>query len=165
VDGRFRGSFLFSTGAALSEIDPSTNLSDALSDLIAFDAQGRAVWPAKELERMLGRQVGEFLKSEQSGSVRELLESSDPSIEVLIELKNLAKRRPKHLFPPEMALLLYYGTIAAAMVKCAERITKLRDEDLRDGFTWAIKQPWVPEEICELFRQATSKLGGGQWRE
>jgi len=150
----------------LSETDPSTTLSDALSELIAFDAQGRAVWPAKELERMLGRQVGEFLKTEQSGSVRELLESSNPSVEVLVELKNLAKRRPKHLFPPEMAMLLYYGTIAAAMARCGERITKLRDEDLRDGFAWGIKQPWVPEGICELFRQANAKLNSSEkWRQ
>jgi hypothetical protein len=149
----------------VSEIDPSTNLSDALSELIAFDAQGRAVWPAKELAAMLGREVGEFLKNEQSGSVRELLETPNPSIEILIELKNLAKRRPKHLFPPEMALLLYYGTIAAAMVRCGERITKLGDEHLRDGFTWAIKQPWVPESICDLFRTASLKVGSAQkWR-
>jgi len=150
----------------VSDIDPSTDLSDALSELIAFDAQGRAVWPAKELEGMLGRQVGEFLNNEQSGSVRELLESLNPSIDVLVELKNVAKRRPRNLIPPEMALLLYYGSIAAALVRCGRRITKLRDEELRDGFTWAIKQPWVPERIVEVFRQGMGRLGASQkWRQ
>jgi hypothetical protein len=141
-------------------------MSDALSELIAFDAQGRAIWPAKELEAMLGRQVGEFLDNEQSGSVRELLESLHPPIEILVELKNVAKRRPRNLIPPEMALLLYYGSIAAAMVRCGKRITKLRDEDLRNGFTWAIKQPWVPQGIVEVFRQTMLKMSGVQnWRE
>ena len=150
----------------MSETDPSTTLSDALSELIAFDAQGRAVWPARELERMLNQPLGELANSDQTGSLRELLESSNPSIEFLVELKDLAKQRPSNLFPPEMALLMYYGTIAAAMVRCGKRITKLRDEDLRSGFTWAIKQPWVPEGICEVFRQGILKLSGGQgWRE
>jgi len=99
-------------------------------------------------------------------SVRELLEHSSPPMELLVSVKNLAKRRPKNLFPPEMALLMYYGSIAAAMVRWGKRITKLRDEDLRNGFTWAITQPWVPEKICELFRQAISQLSGAQnWRK
>jgi hypothetical protein len=150
----------------VSEIDPSTNLSDALSELIAFDAQGRAVWPAKELEGILRRPLGEFLNTTQIGSLRELLESSNPQIKLLCDLKDLAKCRPKHLFPPEMALLLYYGSIAAAMVRCRQRISKLHDDDLKNGFTWAIKQPWVPENVCDLFRQASSKLSSGQkWRK
>jgi hypothetical protein len=147
----------------VSDIDPSTNLSDALSELIAFDAQGRAVWPAKELGAMLDRPLEEL---GSGGSVRELLECPAPDVEVLIAMKNLAKRRPRNLFPPETALLLYYGSIAAAMVRCGRRITKLRDEELRNGFTWGIKQPWVPEGICEVFREGMGKLGGGQkWRE
>lgn len=147
----------------MSDIDPSTNLSDALSELIAFDAQGRAIWPAKELEAMLDRPLEGFASG---GSVRELLESPTPDPEILIAAKDFAKRRPRNLFPPEMALLLYYGSIAAAIVRCGQRITKLRDDDLRNGFTWAIKQPWVPQSICELFRQAISRLSGGQkWRE
>ena len=158
MDGRFEWE-------SVSETDPSTNLSDVLSELIAFDAQGRAVWPAQELEAMLGRAVGEFLNNNQSASVRELLESANPSIQLLIELKNLAKRRPRNLIPPEMALLLYYGSIAAAMVRCGARITRLRDEDLRNGFSWAIKQPWVPEKICAVFREGLLRLSGGQWRE
>jgi hypothetical protein len=147
----------------VSEIDPSTDLSDALSELIAFDARGRAVWPAKELAGMLERPL-EGLGN--GGSVRALLECPRPDVEVLVAMKTLAKRRQRDLFPPEMALLLYYGSIAAAMVRCGQRITRLRDEDLRNGFTWAIKQPWVPESVCEVFRQATSRLSGGQnWRD
>jgi hypothetical protein len=153
----------------VSEIDPSSNLSDALSELIAFDAQGRAIWPAKELagklEEPLSKLGGDLNCSNEIQTVRELLEHPNPPIELLIRVKDLSKRRPRDLFPPEMALLLYYGSIAAGMVRCEKSITKLRDEDLRNGFTWAIKQPWVPESICVLFRRALSQLGGGQkWR-
>jgi len=154
----------------VSDIDPSTNLSDALSELIAFDAQGRAIWPARQLAEMLGEPLAKFggklVAPAEIRTVRELLEHPNPPIELLVSVKDLSKRRPKDLFPPEMALLLYYGSIAAAMVRCGQRISKLRDEDLRNGFSWAIKELWVPEKVCELFRQAISKLGGGQkWRE
>jgi hypothetical protein len=153
----------------MSDIDPST-LSDALSELIAFDSKGRAVWPAKQLETMLWEPLGKFgvqtNSSPETRSARELLEHPTPSIELLIAIKGVAKRHSKDLLPPEMALLLYYGSIAAAMVRCGQRITKLRDDDLRNGFTWAIKQPWVPENIRELFRAALAKSSSGQkWRE
>jgi len=151
-------------------IDPSTNLSDALSELIAFDAQGRAIWPARELaaklEEPLSKLGGELNFSSEILTVRELLEHLSPPIELLIRVKDLSKRRPRDLFPPEMALLLYYGSIAAAMVRCGKRITKLRDEDLRNGFSWAIKERWVPEKICELFRQGIFQLSGAaNWRK
>ena len=147
-----------------------SNLSDALSELIAFDARGRALWPVKHLEEMLGDPLSKFGvecdSSPETRSARELLEQANPSIELLIAIKDLAKRRSKDLFPPEIGLLLYYGSIAAAMVRCGRRISKLPIDDLRNGFTWAIKQPWVSESICELFRQALSKVSGGQnWRE
>jgi hypothetical protein len=153
----------------VDEIDPST-LSDALSELIAFDSKGRAIWPAKHLEMMLAEPLGKFGiecdSAPETRSARELLEHPNPSLALLIAIKDLAKRRSKDLLPPEMALLLYYGSIAAAMVRCGQRISKLRDEDLRNGFTWAIKQPWVAENICELFRQASAKLIPQQnWRE
>ena len=154
----------------MSEIDPSSNLSDALSELIAFDAQGRAIWPAKELAGKLEEPLGELDEdlncSNEIQTVRELLEHPNPPIELLIAVKDLSKRRPRDLFPPEMALLLYYGSIAAAMVRCGKRITKLRDEDLRNGFSWAVKEQWVPETICELFRQGITQLSSGrQWRD
>jgi len=143
----------------VSDIDPSINLSDALSELIAFDAQGRAIWPAKELAAMLSDHP-------QIRLARELLEDPTPSLEPLIALKDSAKRRPTESFPPEVALLLYYGSIAAAMVRCGKRITRLRDDDLRNGFMWAIQQPWVPQSISDLFRQAISKLSSGaSWRK
>jgi hypothetical protein len=153
----------------LSEIDPSTNLSDALSELIAFDAQGRAIWPAKELTAKLDEPLEKIdqklVGSLEIRTVRELLEHANPPMALLISLKDLSKRRPRDLFPPEMALLLYYGSIAAGMVRCGKKITKLPDEDLRNGFSWAIKEQWVPEKICELFRQGISKLNSGQnWR-
>ncbi|HEV8291073.1 MAG TPA: hypothetical protein VGP94_04095 [Tepidisphaeraceae bacterium] len=159
--------------APVSDIDPSTNLSDALSELIAFDAQGRAIWPAKQLEMMLQQPLADFeiLLQIQTpiGSVRELLEHANPPIDLLMAVKELSKRHRKDQrsnLPPEMALLLYYGSIAAAMVRCGQKISKLRDDDLRNGFTWAIKEQWVPEKVCELFRQALSKLSGAQkWRE
>ena len=98
----------------MSDIDPSTNLSDALSELIAFDAQGRAIWPAKELaaklEEPLNRFGGELNCSKEIQTVRELLEHPNPPIELLIRVKDLSKRRPRDLFPPEMALLLMLST-------------------------------------------------------
>ena len=154
----------------MSEIDPTTNLPDALSELIAFDARGRAVWPAKQLQAMLEEPLTkfdpDFLNHAEIRSARQLLENADPPLELLVALKNLSKLRPKDLFPPEVALLLYFGSIAAALVRCGRRISKLRDTDLRNGFIWAIKQPWVPEAICDVLREALSRVGGSDnWRQ
>jgi hypothetical protein len=163
----------------VSDIDPSTNLSDALSELIAFDAEGRAIWPAKQLEAMLrepleihGGEPLQRLLSQAQPPIRtaqELMEHPNPTLELLAAVKDLSKRHKtdcRSVLPPEMTLLLYYGSIAAALVRCEKRITKLRDDDLRNGFTWIIKQPWASEGVRELFRQALRKLTGGQnWRE
>ncbi len=165
--------------STVSEIDPSTNLSDALSELIAFDAEGRAIWPAKQLEAMLreplGIHGGESLQQLLSQakppihSVQELLEHPNPPLELLKAVKDLSKRHKadrQSVLSPEMGLLLYYGSIAAALVRRGQRITRLRDDDLRNGFTWVIKQSWAGEQVRELFRQALRKLTGGQhWRE
>jgi len=169
VAGRYRD-YLFSKRlGTVSEIDPSENLSDALSELIAFDARGRAIWPAKELAAKLDEPLeklgGEFVAQGEIKTLRELLEHPSPTVELLLAVKNLSKRRPRGLFPPEMALLLYYGSIAAAMVHCGKRITKLRDDDLRNGFSWAIKEQWVPESVRELFREGILRLNTSQnWR-
>ena len=163
--------------APVSESDPSSELSDALSELIAFDREGRAIWPARQLEEMLltplGEHAGAKLKKLMAEanppitSAKDLLEHRAPSVELLAGVKDLAKRLKidrAGTIAPEMSLVLYYGSIAAGLVRCGVRISKLRDEDLKNGFTWVITQQWVGESMREVFREGLRKLTAGPWR-
>jgi hypothetical protein len=55
---------------------------------------------------------------------------------------------------------LYYGAIAAALVRHRHRITQLSCATLAEGFTDLEGRGWVPAELKELFRGARGACGG-----
>lgn len=60
--------------------------------------------------------------------------------------------------PREVAGVIYFAAILRARLRFMERLSKLDDGRLRDAATWAQRQPWLDDELRELFRQAESKL-------
>ena len=161
-----------------------------LSQLIAFDSEDRAVWPAKELRAMLRNQMGLHLRGlgGQSGMRTQLIEKliadTDPPVRTFSDLlrhpkpplallqlvKECAKRsrdNPASPLPPEIWLLLYHGCITAALICWDERISSLSDDELRTGMSWGARQPWVDEATRNLFFQGLQYLRSPrpQWRK
>jgi hypothetical protein len=83
-----------------------------------------------------------------------------PSQELLEAIKNFARQvrddpaNPLHGAP---ANALYFAAIAAALLRCDIRISKLSNTELREGFTWASQQPGA-HDLVPVLRDATQKM-------
>jgi hypothetical protein len=171
----------------LMKNDPSTSSQD-LSQLIAFDAEGRAVCPSQELHRSI--MAYQFAQSPILGllktaprlvhqcrvnggeSIRtfaDLFHHRRPPLELLRWAKDFAKGQyddRNSPMPPDVLLLVYYGSIVVAMMRYNRRITRLEEDDLRSGFNWAVRQPWIDHPTFELFQEGLRFLRSPrrQWR-
>jgi len=86
-------------------------------------------------------------------TVRELLENAHPPLTLLQQLKAFAKAQaldPNHLIPPEIAEVVYYAAIVAAMLQCGQRITQLDDDALRMGLNGLLERSWLDEGMRRL---------------
>jgi hypothetical protein len=161
-----------------------------LRHIIAFDAADRAIWPVEEIQRMLRMQLGArlHLELDRSGllhrravlaltgqanppirSVADLLHHPRPPVDLLRALKDFSKNRREDStseVAPEVALTIYYASIATALTRCGERITTLNEDELRAGFNWLVKQTWLPGRTRNLISRAMHhlRMGRHQWR-
>src|SRR5687768_14922488 len=97
-------------------------------------------------------------------SMGELLHHPNPPVELLVMVKDFGKAsldHPDSPLPREVAGVLYWSAIAAALVRTGQRITSLADAKLRDGFAWAAAFGWLDEAGRALLRQATQRLDAG----
>jgi len=153
-------------------------ISDVLKQLIAFDADDRAIWPVDLLRQQLrGQLLYELRQSDSShqrvlaelthstqhplDSFEDLLVHPHPPVELLQLTKDFAKLSyaDRHSpLAPEVSLLLYYGCIVVAMIRCRQRISSLGDDDLRQGLDWAIRQPWVEDRMRKLLQEGMAFL-------
>ena len=162
-----------------------------LGRLIAFDEADRAIWPVEEIQRILRMQLGARLHVElgRSGlcdrdtvlaltdqasppirSVADLLYHPRPPMELLWAVKDFSKNCKEDAtsdMAPEVALALYYASIAAALTRRGERITTLSDDELRAGLNWVVKQNWLPGRMHNLIGRAIQhlRLGRHLWRK
>jgi hypothetical protein len=94
-------------------------------------------------------------------SLGELLVHPSPPAALLRLTKEFAKTsdsQPGSALPSEVASLLYFAAIAAALVRLGERITALDDSAIRDGVRWSLAQPWIDSLTRSLFEGAASLL-------
>ncbi|HUD45564.1 MAG TPA: hypothetical protein VMR33_01985 [Candidatus Baltobacteraceae bacterium] len=123
-----------------------------LVDLGGFDSTGAArLKLLSEAQSLLLR------------SFSDLLLHAAPPIELLWLAKDFAKANMDHpdgSLPKEVAAVLYYASIAAALTNLDERISQLKDAELARGLGWAKDQPWVDKRIQELLVQGINKLPG-----
>ena len=97
-------------------------------------------------------------------SFSDLFHHPSPPIELLKLTKDFAKANmdhPESGLPTEIVSVLYYTSIAAALVRLDVRISRLNDEDLRRGLLWAKDQAWVDEETSGLLLKAVEKIPTG----
>ena len=98
-------------------------------------------------------------------SFSDLFQHPAPAVEILKLVKDFAKANldhPQSLLPPEIASVLYYTSIAVALVRRRERITRLADSDLQRGLGWAIQQPWLDDQTKGLLTQALKEISEGK---
>jgi len=94
-------------------------------------------------------------------SFSDLFHHPSPPIELLKLTKEFAKANmdhPESGLPTDIVSVLYYTSIAAALVRLDTRISQLKDADLRRGLLWAKDQAWIDEETKALLLKAIEKI-------
>lgn len=157
--------------------DPS-----ALAKMISLDPdtpapsadrrRGGGAWSSDDLRVILRHQLATRLESdlgdlsaeldEQSPAARSmtfagLLDQPHPSLGLLRRAKLFAKACKLDAdgpLPEEVATVLYFALIAAALLRCNERISRLDDVALAAAMHWVLAKDWVDESIHALMRQA-----------
>lgn len=106
--------------------------------------------------RNLADSLGLTLKS-----FGDLLAHPNPPVELLKVTKDFAKAcrlSPRGTVPREVASVLYFASIAAALVRCRRRITGLTNDALDQGFRWTLARPWLDAPTRELIEEAQCLL-------
>jgi len=94
-------------------------------------------------------------------SFGDLLRHPVPPVELLELTKEFAKSNmdhPESTIPSEIAAVLYYASIGAALARLDRRISRLADADLRHGLLWARERAWIDEPTRQLLAEALEKL-------
>lgn len=92
----------------------------------------------------------------------DLLSHPSPPLALLKLAKDFAKLaddRPDDPLPPTVATTLYLLLIAAALVRCNERITAMSNTELRSALEWLEGHPWLNESMRQLALDAKAKNG------
>ncbi len=106
--------------------------------------------------RSLADSLGLTLKS-----FGDLLAHPNPPVELLKITKDFAKAcrlSPRSPVPREIASVLYFTSIAAALVRCRRRITGLTNEALSEGFRWVLTRTWLDVPTRTLTEEALRLL-------
>ena len=159
--------------------------SSQLSDILGIGPENPRLWRPDELAAIFRHQMAAHLVfdlgsmgppfsrrlaklSEAQGlvlkSFADLLHHPSPPLELLRITKDFAKANrdhPESLLPPEIAAVLYYASIAAALVRCGARITRLSNHELQKGFQWAGSQAWIDDQMKDLFIKVEPLVTGG----
>jgi hypothetical protein len=96
------------------------------------------------------------------GTFGDLLRHPSPPLRLLELTKEFAKARrshPRSPLPDEIATVLYFLSIAAAMTRCGTRITRMDDHSLEYGLKWALKQPWLDDSSRGLLEEGLQAIG------
>jgi DNA-directed RNA polymerase specialized sigma24 family protein len=159
-----------SKGAEMSELTPRYEL-EQLSNVLQFaSAEAASLQPD-----MLAAMVNQLLDASPEGtliaagtasprskaagaasgpSLRDVLLGRGGRIELLIRLKESAKRRALRTddpLPREICTWLYYASIVAAAVHHGQQISALGPEALVQGIDWLLAQSWVDGSARALF--------------
>lgn len=169
------------------EFDLSTVTPESLAEVLQMPDGAARLWSHQELAAVFRHQLSaaiEYdLRALPTGTARaakfvasahglllksfaDLFSHPHPPLELLTLTKDFAKAHrnwPDSPLPPEISTLLYYASIAAALLHCGQFITSLDKANVRDSFTWAAQRDWIDETTRDLFTRALARLGeGGQ---
>jgi hypothetical protein len=94
-------------------------------------------------------------------SFGDLFSHPHPPVELLELTKEFAKANRSHpdsAYPDAVSEVLYFLSIAVAMVRCGQRISQLDDDSLRRGMAWVASQEWVDEKMKSVLAEAQAML-------
>ena len=92
----------------------------------------------------------------------EVLGDPTPELPLLERIKEFAKdcrMNPDSTLPAEVAMILYFGGIVAARLRCGATITSMDDDALRNGVHWVLNRSWLEHGLRPLFMEAERALG------
>ena len=92
----------------------------------------------------------------------DLLHHGRPPLELLKLTKRFAKacrNHPDGPLPGEVATVLYFSSIVAAMIKCGRRITRMDDRSLQYSLQWALRQPWLDDATRRMLQEGLIAVG------
>lgn len=95
---------------------------------------------------------------------RDLFFHEDPPIQLLQLTKDFAKNHLNHPdspLPPEIAVVLYYGSIIAALVRLNRSLSWLTPADLARGIVQMLSLPWLEDDLRRLFQEGLARLEPG----
>lgn len=107
------------------------------------------------------RQVRWKIDDTSKHSFGALFRGAGVSPDLLILSKDYAKAslaHPDSCIPRAIAEVIYYCSIAAALVHCGTRISQLDGEALIRCFQRAMDQPWLDESLVPLFQKAIQAI-------
>ena len=115
------------------------------------------------LERGLAIKVRTLAESQglTLKSFGDLLAHPNPPVELLKITKDFAKAcrlSPHSPVPREVASVLYFASIAAALVRCRRRISGLSNDALAEGLHWVLARPWLDVPTRELVEEGLELL-------
>jgi hypothetical protein len=91
----------------------------------------------------------------------DLLCEARPSLSLLVLLKDFARAhtlQPNSPIPHEVATILYYAAIIAALVNSDQRISSLSDESLCKGIKAILDFDWIDDATRDLFAEGLRRL-------
>lgn len=170
----------------MSDFDSSAAMGKGrakeLAALMASGDESGALWRADELAALFRHQMSapmlmdlgsfdprtaERLKTLAAAqglllsSFADLFNHSAPPLQLLQLVKDFGKANmdhPESGLPAEIATVLYYASIASALLRLDTRISQLPDADLLRGLRWAQEQSWLDEKTRALLAAASNKL-------
>ncbi len=94
-------------------------------------------------------------------SLHDLLYSEAPPLTLLMAAKSYAKRSRLGcgaMLPKEVASVLYFASIAVALVRCQEPISSLSTERVLMGLGWSLGQTWLDAELRVLLKECRDMI-------
>jgi hypothetical protein len=93
----------------------------------------------------------------QPQNLSDLLRHPSPPPELLARIARLckcARRAADPPLPPAVSAVLYFTSIATALLRCDRKVTKLSNDALRDGLAWVVGRTWVDDATRSLCADA-----------
>lgn len=142
-------------------------------------------WKEEDYSEILGHQLSASVASElgrffanrntprslikhtqlRGQSFRDVLTQLNPSLQSLELIKEYAKAYmalATTLLPKPIFTMLYYASIAAALLRHNQNISSLDSHTVRCGFTWSLSQPWIDPALKPLFEEGLANYNRGQ---